>query len=169
MKNKTLSALLLSALFALPFSVQAQSMTSQEITTPSGVVRNLAQEEANKALVIKFYDEVFNKHDLKETPYKYLAENLIQHNPGVPDGRQGFIDRLAPIFEKAPQRGSRLIRAVAEGDLVWTHMHSTENPSDRGRAIMDIFRVKDGKIVEHWDVVQPIPEPEKAKNSNGMF
>lgn len=119
--------------------------------------------------MITFYDQVFNKHDLKEAPYKYLAENLIQHKLGVPDGRQGFIDHLTPIFEKAPQRSSRLVHAAAEGDLVWTHMHSTENPQDRGRAIMDIFRVKDGKIVEHWDVVQPIPEPEKAKNKNGMF
>lgn len=156
--NKKLAAILLAGISVISSSVSAET-----------VERNLKQEEANKQLVITFYDQVFNKHDLKEAPYKYLAENLIQHNPGVPDGRQGFIDRLTPIFEKAPQRSSRLVHAAAEGDLVWTHMHSTENPQDRGRAIMDIFRVKDGKIVEHWDVVQPIPEPEKAKNKNGMF
>ena len=130
---------------------------------------DLKQEAANKELVIKFYDEVFNKHDLKKAPYQYLAENLIQHNPAVPNGRQGFIDRLTPIFAKLPQRHSQLVHVAADGDLVWTHMHSTENPQDRGRAIIDIFRVKDGKIVEHWDVVQLIPEPQKSQNKNGMF
>lgn len=173
MISKKLAIFLMTVLTATACSVQAMPNThtvvKNEASATASTSRNLAQEEANKQLVIQFYDEVFNQHDLKTAPYKYLAEDLIQHNPAVPDGRKGFIERLTPIFEKSPQRRSRLIRASAEGDLVWTHMHSTEHPQDRGRAIMDIFRVKNGKIVEHWDVVQPIPEPEKAKNSNGMF
>lgn len=162
---KKFTALFALAL-ALPFAAHAAPQT-QAAQTSQIQTRNLAQEEANRQLVLKFYDEVFNKHDLEKAPYQYLAENLIQHNPGVPDGRDGFINRLKPIFEKSPQRGSRFIRSAAQDDLVWVHVHSTENPQDRGRAIMDIFRVKDGKIVEHWDVVQPIPE--NPKNNNGMF
>lgn len=164
-----LTALIFAAAIALPLSAQAAPASRQSgdvIVKANGETRNLSQEERNRRLVLDFYDRVFNKHDLVEAP-KIIGDDFIQHNPGVPDGRQGFIDRLKPIFEKSPQRGSRFIRSAAQGDLVWVHVHSTEYPGDRGRAIMDIFRVKNGKIVEHWDVVQPIPE--NPKNNNGMF
>ena len=90
-----------------------------------------------------------------------------RHNPGVPDGKAPFVSFFTNRFKNTPEARARIVRSSATDDLVWLHVHSTERPGDRGRAIVDIFRVKDGKIVEHWDVVQPVPE--KAANDNTMF
>lgn len=128
--------------------------------------RDLAKEERNRAFVIKFYDLVFNKHDLKAAE-DMVSEGYIQHNPRFPTGRAPFIEILAKRFEQNPQEQTRIVRTAVDGDLVWLHMHSVANPQDRGRAIVNIFRVADGKIVEHWDVVQPVPE--KSENDNTMF
>ena len=62
---------------------------------------------------------------------------------------------------------ARIVRSAADGDLVWLHLNSTQNAQDRGEAIVDIFRVEDGRIVEHWDVIQPVPET--SANENTMF
>jgi len=74
---------------------------------------------------------------------------------------------MEPYFTKNPTARSEIKRAVAEGDLVFLHVHAKSSETDRGMAVVDIFRVENGKVVEHWDVVQPIPE--KANNSNTMF
>lgn len=76
----------------------------------------------------------------------------------------GFIKFLK---DKFPQRSVSIKRAIADGDLVMLHVHIKPSPEGRGSAIVDIFRVENGKIVEHWDVIQPAPET--AKNSNTMF
>lgn len=78
-----------------------------------------------------------------------------------------FVNFFTQKFSNNPQAKNVIKKVIAEGDLVVLHVHSTENDSDRGRAIIDIFRVENGKIVEHWDVIQNIPE--KSKNSNTMF
>ena len=59
--------------------------------------------------------------------------------------------------------------ALADGDLVALHVHNRRSPELRGNAVVDIFRIENGKVVEHWDVVQAIPDPDKAKNKNSMF
>ncbi|MDX3810360.1 MAG: nuclear transport factor 2 family protein, partial [Bosea sp. (in: a-proteobacteria)] len=78
-----------------------------------------------------------------------------------------FVSFFTSKFKSNPEARARIVRSSANDDLVWLHVHSTERPDDRGRAIVDIFRVKDGRIVEHWDVIQPVPE--KAANGNTMF
>ena len=88
-------------------------------------------------------------------------------NPGAPDGIEGFKAFIAMRKEKTPNAKSEIKRAFAEGDYVILHVHSVRAPDERGVAIVDIFRLENGKIVEHWDVVQSIPE--KTANSNGMF
>lgn len=128
--------------------------------------RDLKAEEANRALVIEFYDRVFNRHEVEEGAGT-LSDDYRQHNPLVPDGKAPFVKAFLDRFAKNPEARSRIVRSAAEGDLVWLHVHSTMNPNDRGRAIVDIFRVRDGRIVEHWDVIQPVPET--SANSNGMF
>ena len=114
-----------------------------------------------------FYESVFARHQAKEAAEKYLTPTYIQHNPNVATGRQPFIDFFVPFFAKNPEARSEIKRVVAEGDLVVLHVHSKLNKDDRGRAVVDIFRVDNGKIAEHWDVMQAIPE--KSSNDNTMF
>lgn len=145
----------------------------------------------NKDVVRKFYDLAFNQHRPKEAALAYLTEGYVQHNPHVATGRAAFIaafaaeakdgakdeakngikDGAQSTAEKAAAEKdeSRTIfkRFIAEGDLVVLHSHKIARPGDRGTAGIDIFRLENGKIAEHWDVNQPIPET--AKNSNTMF
>lgn len=122
--------------------------------------------ETNLALVTNFYNSVFNDHQVDEGA-AVVAEDYIQHNPYVPDGKAPFTGYFTQFFKDNPDAKSRIVRAVASDDLVWLHVHFTQNADDAGRAIVDIFRVKDGAIVEHWDVQQDIPA--NPANNNTMF
>jgi predicted SnoaL-like aldol condensation-catalyzing enzyme len=128
--------------------------------------RDLVQEEANRKLVIDFYDTVFNKHEVAKGA-AVIVDSYKQHNPRVPDGKAPFVDYFTGLFKNNPQSKARIVRSATDGDLVYLHIHSTEKDGDRGRAIVDIFRVTDGKITEHWDVIQAVPET--AANNNTMF
>ena len=148
------------ATFALAPALMAAPVLAQTAT------RDFAQEEANRKLVIEFYDTVFNKHDVAKGA-AVLVDSYKQHNPMVPDGKAPFVNYFTGFFKENPQSKARIVRSATDGDLVYLHIHSTENEGDRGRAIVDIFRVTDGKITEHWDVIQEVPE--KAANNNTMF
>ena len=128
--------------------------------------RDVAAEEANRTLVLNFYDRFFNKHEVVQAA-EVVADNYKQHNPQVPDGKAPFVSYFAGYFKENPQSRARIVRSATDGDLVYLHVHSTSGPKDRGQAVVDIFRVQGGKIVEHWDVIQDVPE--KAANSNTMF
>ena len=117
-------------------------------------------------MVEYFWNEVFNKHNTAVID-EMTAPNYIQHNPGFQDGRQAFEDGIEVFLKEFPQSKAEIKHIGADGDLVFIHNHITLNDKDRGQAAVDIFRVKDGKIVEHWDVIQDIPE--KAENNNTMF
>jgi predicted SnoaL-like aldol condensation-catalyzing enzyme len=125
-----------------------------------------ADLEANKKTVLEFYEAGLNKKDF-EAAAKYFGPKYIQHNPGAPDGIEGFKGFLAFLREKFPNSKSEIKRVFAEGDYVILHVHAVREPGTRGRAIVDIFRLDNGKIVEHWDVAQDIPE--KLPHDNGMF
>jgi predicted SnoaL-like aldol condensation-catalyzing enzyme len=122
--------------------------------------------EANKKTVLAFYEAALVKKDVN-TAVSYLGTKYIQHNPTAPDGVEGVKGLIKFLAEKFPNRSSNIVRVVADADLVVLHVHAKSNPEDRGTAIVDIFRLENGKIVEHWDVMQPVPE--KAANSNTMF
>lgn len=128
--------------------------------------RNLIQEELNRTLVIEFYDNFFNKHQVDEAA-KVLPDDYKQHNPTVPDGKVPFVSFYKTFFKENPQSRARIVRSAVDGDIVWLHVHSANNDSDLGEAVIDIFRVKNGKIVEHWDVIQTVPKT--AENTNTMF
>ena len=128
--------------------------------------RDLRAEEANRKLVVDFYEQVFNKHDV-EGGAKLLVEGYKQHNPGVPNGKAPFVSYFTGFFKEHPASMARIVRSATDHDLVWLHLRSTLDANDSGRAIVDIFRVKDGRIVEHWDVIQAVPEA--SANSNTMF
>ena len=122
--------------------------------------------EANKKTVLEFYEAGLNKKDF-EAASKFFRPRYVQHNPTAPDGVEGFKAFLGFLREKFPDSHSEIKRSFADGDYVILHVHNVPNPGDRGSAIVDIFRLENGKIVEHWDVVQPIPE--KTANTNTMF
>lgn len=129
-----------------------------------------AEGPSNKEIVTSFYEAVFRDHRVEEGFAKYVGDRYVQHNPLVPDGAAAAIGFFVPFFAANPHARNEIKRVAADGDLVWLHVHSRQNvndPNDRGRAIVDIFRVEDGKIVEHWDVIQPVPA--QAANPNTMF
>jgi predicted SnoaL-like aldol condensation-catalyzing enzyme len=125
-----------------------------------------ADLEANKKVVLEFYEAGLNKKDF-DAASKYLGPKYIQHNPGAPDGIEGFKTFVNFLKERFPQSHSEIRRVFADGDHVILHVHAVREPGTRGRAIVDIFRLENGKIVEHWDVAQDIPE--KMPHNNGMF
>jgi predicted SnoaL-like aldol condensation-catalyzing enzyme len=125
-----------------------------------------ADLEANKKAVVEFYEAGLNKKDF-EAASKYFGPKYIQHNPGAQDGIEGFKAFLAFLRDKFPSSHSEIKKVFAEGDYVILHVHAVREPGTRGRAIVDIFRLENGKIVEHWDVAQDIPE--KMPHNNGMF
>ncbi len=122
--------------------------------------------EANKKTVVEFYDAALNRKDF-EAASRFFGPRYVQHNPNAPDGIEGFKAFLGFLREKFPQSRSEIKRVWAEGDYVILHVHAVRTPGARGSAIVDVFKLENGKIVEHWDVIQEIPE--KAANSNGMF
>jgi predicted SnoaL-like aldol condensation-catalyzing enzyme len=125
-----------------------------------------ADMEANKKAVLEFYEAGLNKKDF-EAAAKYFGPKYIQHNPGAPDGMEGFKTFVNFLRDKFPNSHSEIKKVFAEGDFVILHVHAVREPGTRGRAIVDIFRLENGKIVEHWDVAQDIPE--KMPHNNGMF
>lgn len=122
--------------------------------------------QANQALVTKAFDELMVHKDLTALD-RYWDPGYLQHNPqmqsGVPAAKAG----LGGYFASAPQLTVTPKRIIAEGDLVAVHSHYVNYPGDRGAAILDLFRVRNGKIVEHWDIIQNVPET--SANGNGMF
>jgi predicted SnoaL-like aldol condensation-catalyzing enzyme len=124
-------------------------------------------EQNAKEMVTAFYKMVFYDHKVADAFKTYVGASYRQHNPLVPDGIEPSVAFLSKRFEVNPRATNEIKRVIADGDLVAVHVHSRSNDTDRGRAIVDIFRVENGKIVEHWDVIQPVPE--NAQNGNTMF
>ena len=126
-----------------------------------------ADIEANKKAVLEFYEKGLNQKDFAAAS-KHFGATYIQHNPVAADGPEGFRAFVEFLRSKFPQSKSEIKRVFAEGDYVILHVHAVREPGTRGAAIVDIFRLDaEGKIVEHWDVAQDVPE--KAANANGMF
>jgi predicted SnoaL-like aldol condensation-catalyzing enzyme len=123
--------------------------------------------EKNKKIVREFYELAFNERKPEEAVSKYMGSYYRQHNPQAGDGAEPFIGFVHYFTQTFPDLHLDIKRLIAEGDLVVTHSNITRHAGDRGMAVMDMFRLEDGKIVEHWDVVQDIPET--AANNNTMF
>ena len=124
------------------------------------------RQEANKQTVRDFYEVGLNQRDFPAAA-KLIGPRYVQHNPLIADGIEGFEAFLGHLAEEFPGLRAEVKSVFAEGDFVIGHVHGIRVPGQRGTAIVDIFRLEDGKIVEHWDVMQPIPE--NAVNQNGMF
>jgi predicted SnoaL-like aldol condensation-catalyzing enzyme len=126
---------------------------------------NMDDLEANK-IVLAYYETAF-RGDPERAARDYAGETYVQHNPRVANGREGFIAFVRGLLTSFPDMKLMIKRVIAEGDLVVTHAHLIKIPGELGLAVVDIFRVENGKIVEHWDVVEPVPAT--GLNSNGML
>ncbi|WP_329429180.1 nuclear transport factor 2 family protein [Streptosporangium sp. NBC_01495] len=121
------------------------------------------ETEHNRKLVLEGFAEFAKGNvDILRT---LVREDFVEHSPGNPSGRDAFIDFIA----HSPVAGARLElkRVIADGQYVVVHYLMITSDDERGTAVVDIWRLEDGLIVEHWDVVQPVPDP--AEIPNGMF
>jgi len=125
-----------------------------------------AREEANRKAVVEFYQKAINDKDF-EAASKYLGPRYIQHNQAARDGPEGLHGFINFLREKFPNARSEIKRSFVDGDFVILHVHAVRDPATRGQAIVDIFRLEQGKIVEHWDVHEDISA--QPANGNGMF
>jgi predicted SnoaL-like aldol condensation-catalyzing enzyme len=124
------------------------------------------QEQANHDLVIAMYHDVL----IAMNPDKvdaYLSPDYIQHTSLAAPGLNALKAFLAKVRVESPDAVQTIHRSMADGDLVMVHVHVIRWPDDPGLAVVDIFRCADGMIIEHWDVLQEVPE--NPVNSNGMF
>lgn len=126
-----------------------------------------ASPDNSKELVTAYFRMMFQDKNVENAMQTYVGKNLIQHDPYLPDGAAAMTDFFLPYFEQHPQASAEIKRVIAEDNMVVVHSLWKDTPEDAGQAMVDIFRVEDGKIVEHWDVSQDIPE--NPANKNGMF
>lgn len=123
--------------------------------------------EQNKQTVVSYLHEALNAKQPAAAVSNHVGSRYIQHNPQAADGADAFIAFVEGFTQQFPDLQIDIKRVIGEGDLVVTHSLLTTGANDPGTAVIDIFRLEDGKIIEHWDVLQPVPEA--AANSNTMF
>jgi predicted SnoaL-like aldol condensation-catalyzing enzyme len=156
----------LAVTLGLVFSAAAPALARHE--TGSAASAEERRELENKRVVIDFYNKAINEKDYPAAS-AYLGDRYIQHNPTAVSGSEGLKGFIEFLRAKFPKQHNEIKRVFADGDFVILHVHSVQEPGTLGRAIVDIFRLERGKVVEHWDVIQEVPAPSVAKNSNGMF
>lgn len=125
-----------------------------------------ATTEQNKQTVRAFYRSAIIDKDFAAAA-RLVGPRYVQHNPRIADGLAGLESFIGQLRTEFPQLRADIKNLFADGDFVIGHVHGVRVPGQRGTAIVDIFRLEDGKIVEHWDVMQPVPDA--ALNDNGLF
>ncbi|HEX3866641.1 MAG TPA: nuclear transport factor 2 family protein [Gemmatimonadaceae bacterium] len=125
-----------------------------------------AQELVNKEVALAFYDAALNRKDA-DAACALLGPEYLQHNPKAQDGVEGFRTFVATLRAATPESQSEIKQVFVDGNVVILHVHKIPEPGTLGVAIIDLFRLADGKIVEHWDVTQQIPS--ETASGNSMF
>jgi predicted SnoaL-like aldol condensation-catalyzing enzyme len=138
----------------------------------NGPTARALRAQQNTAVVLAFLDTAFNKHEVEQAFKLYVGPYYRQHNPHVADGIEAAITSLTHLTREVyPELREEVKRTVSQGDLVAVHAHFTHTAAERagsgGEAVVDIFRLEHGKIVEHWDVVEAVPG--ESANDNTMF
>jgi predicted SnoaL-like aldol condensation-catalyzing enzyme len=163
MFNKTL----LASIFLVTTSSVGLAVPAYAQDAQTQIVEAYELTQANKTLVTKAYQELFGDHDLTALD-RYWADEYIQHNPSMTDGRgavKTFLESIGIL--NWPKQQVKFERVIAEGDLVMVQTAQPASDASPGSVIVDIFRVEDGKIAEHWDVIQQIPTD--ATNPRPMY
>ncbi len=120
----------------------------------------------NRTIVTDFARLFYTERDVSSAFERYVVPDYIQHNPGIPDGRTAAVAALSPMFAQ-PGRVFAIKRILVDGDMAVIHIHAIPSPGARGASVFDMYRLKNGRIVEHWDAIQPVPA--QAKNAHPMF
>lgn len=120
--------------------------------------------ERNKATVLDFIEKSVNQGNI-DAASVHFGESYTQHNPNIADGVQGFREYLQQLRQAFPLVQGEVKRIFADGDFVIVHMHARREPEEAGLAIVDFFRLAEGKLVEHWEVRQPIVESNLHANA----
>lgn len=161
-KNQKARALFLALALAAAVVPHAQASEAKP-----AVAKASTPAQANKALVLKAYQELFGDHDLGALD-RYWAKNYIQHNPYMSDGTEAvkqFMGKIGVL--QGPKFKVEFLRVAAEGDLVFVQTRPPKMGDSPETVIVDIFRVEKGRIAEHWDVIQPVPAD--AVNPRPMY
>jgi len=122
--------------------------------------------ERNRAVITAFAAQFYGRKDLHGAFETFVASDYVQHNPGIADGPQAAVQKLQEMFAR-PETSFTVKRILVDGELACIHLHARPGDQDPGGAVCDLYRLQDGKIVEHWDVMQPVPA--QAQNANTMF
>lgn len=136
-------------------------------------VKRTASEESNLKQAVYCMEILENRPDLKASHRinilrnECYSEDFIEHAPNIAGGREALLNVFEKRYKKYPELSMSIKRTASEGDLVWIHLHVKHTPDSLGAAGIHIFRMKEGKVVEHWGVNQPVPE--KSKNNHAMF
>lgn len=127
------------------------------VAGPAAVTAPADGTEQNRKLMTGFAARFYAERDVRGAFETYVAADYIQHNPGIGDGRDAAIKALEPLFSRPGARFD-VKRIIVDGDMAVIHLRGRGSPDERGGAVADIYRLSGGKIVEHWDVIQPIAE-----------
>ena len=114
--------------------------------------------------LIRDYIELIWNQGRTDLADRFLAEDLVQHNPNLPNGRKPLVDFLDGFRQQLPEARFEIRRLAADGDLVFIHSLFTAHPGHRGVAVVDVFRIADGLIAEHWDLREDVPETTVSGN-----
>ncbi|MET0179857.1 MAG: nuclear transport factor 2 family protein [Novosphingobium sp.] len=120
----------------------------------------------NRATIADFARLFYGERDVRLAFETYVAPGYIQHNPGIADGRDAAIAALTQMVAD-PAKIFTVKRVLVDGDIAVLHIFVRPTPQSRGAAVFDMYRLEGGRIVEHWDAIQPVPE--RSANAHPMF
>ena len=166
MKLKLFTPVLLLSLTAFGANAIETVQIGEQTARAHKVKSKSARSEA---IAVRFYNKIFNERaDVERTAKRFMKADYIQHNAFVGTGRENFITGIGNLLASNPDLKFEIKHVVTDGDLVvlFVHVH-VPGSGEPGEAIMEMLRIEDGKIAEHWDVQQPIPA--SIPHDNGMF
>ncbi|WP_245300891.1 nuclear transport factor 2 family protein [Vibrio echinoideorum] len=133
------------------------------VVVSTSLYADQSHEELNKSIVVSFYSDVLLNRN-SDAIDKYIGDKYIQHNPNLPDGKKALKDFINNVPSTTP---GEIVRVLSDGNLVALHVKRFSPGGDKNRVIVDIFKVENSMIIEHWDVIQAIPE--YSINGHSMY